>query len=121
MPATTVEDLPVIEDLPTTPSAQDEGYGHRISIDSMIITPHVPLLGESLPNIGTNKEIESSKVPQSSSALDVLKCIVMTIQKELEDQALEHTSLSILAEERQRRIQTLEYMLKCERNAYANL
>ena len=70
MPTTTVEDLPEIEDLPSTPPAsQDEGYGHGISIDSMIVTPRVLILGESIPNIGTNKEAKLSKVCQSSNAL----------------------------------------------------
>ena len=33
------EDLPSIEDLPSTPPTfQDEGYGHGVSIHSMIIT-----------------------------------------------------------------------------------
>ena len=114
--------MPQTEEFPSTPPAfQDEGYGHGISIDSMIVTPRVPILGESLPNIGTNKETESSKVPQSSSALDVLKHAVMTIEKELEDQALERRSLSTLAEERQQRIQTLESLLECERTACGNL
>ena len=111
-----------IEDLPSTPPAsQDKGYGHGISIDSMIITPRVLILGESIPNIGTNKEVKSSKVPQSSNALDALKHVVMTIEKELEDQALERRSLSTLAEERQQRVQTLESLLECERNACGNL
>ena len=62
-PVATVEDLLEIEDLPFTPLvSQGEGYIHGISIDSMIITLRVPILGEALPNMGTNKEIESSKV-----------------------------------------------------------
>ena len=28
------------------PTSQDEGYGHGVSIDSMIVTPRVLMLGE---------------------------------------------------------------------------
>ena len=66
----------------------------------MIVTPRVPILGESIPNIGTNKEAELSKVPQSSNALDTLKHALMIIEKKLEDEALEGRSLSTLADER---------------------
>ena len=92
--------MPPIEDLPSTPPAsQDEGYGHGISIDSMIVTPRVPILGEPLLNVGTNTKAELSRVHQSSNALELLKRAVMNIEKELEDQSLEHTSLSTLAED----------------------
>ena len=51
--------VPSFEDLPSTPSTfQDEGYGHGVSIDSMIVTPRVPTLGEQLPNVGTSTNVE---------------------------------------------------------------
>ena len=67
----------------------------------MIITPHVTILGEQLPNVGTNIEAEPSKIPQSSNALDLLRCAMMNIEKELEDQALERASLSTLVKDKQ--------------------
>ena len=52
--------MPPIEDLPFTPPiSQDESYGHRVSIGSMIVTPHVPTLGEQLPNVGISIDAES--------------------------------------------------------------
>ena len=121
-PTIIVEDLPQFEDLLSTlPASQDEGYGHGISIDFMIVTPCVPILGEPLPNIGTSKEAEPSKVSQSNNALDLLRHAVMTIEKELEDQALERTSFNTLAKDQQQRIQMLESLLERERAACANL
>ena len=39
--------MPLVEDLLSTPpTSQNVGYGHGVSIDSMIITPRVPTLGE---------------------------------------------------------------------------
>ena len=35
---------------------EDEGYGHRITLDSMIMTPRVPTLVEESTNIGTEGE-----------------------------------------------------------------
>ena len=66
----------------------------------MIVTPYVPILGEQVPNIRTNKEKQPSNICQSSNAMDILNHVVMSIERELEDQALERNSLSILAEER---------------------
>ena len=58
------EDLPPIKDLPSMPPTfQDEGYGHGVSIDSMITTPRVPILGEQLPNVGTNIDAEPPEIP----------------------------------------------------------
>ena len=65
----------------------------------MIITPCVPILGEQLPNVGTNMDVNLLEIPQSNNALDLLRRAVMNIEKELEDQALEHASLSTLAED----------------------
>ena len=45
----------------------------------------------------------------------------MNIQKEFEDQSLERTSLSTLAEDQQQRIQILESLLERERTACANI
>ena len=87
----------------------------------MIVTPRVPILDEQLPNVGTNTEAEPSNIPQSSDALDLLRRAVMNIEKEFEDQALERTSLSTLAKDRQQRIQMLESLLERERTACANL
>ena len=67
----------------------------------MIITPHVPILGEQLPNIRTNTNAEPPEIPQSSNALDLLRHAVVNIEKELEDQALECASLSTLVVDRQ--------------------
>ena len=46
-------------------ASQDEGYGHGVSIDSMIITPSVPILGEQLPNVGTSANANSEEIPQN--------------------------------------------------------
>ena len=57
--------MPLIEDLPSTPRiSQDEGYGHGVSIDSMIVTPHVSMLGEQVPNIGTSANVDL-EVPEN--------------------------------------------------------
>ena len=108
------EDLPAIEDLPSIPSpaSQDEGYGHGVSIDFMIITPRVPILGEQLPNVGTNTDTEPPEIPQSSNALYLLRHAMMNIEKNFEDQALEHASLSTLAVDKQHRITMLESLLE---------
>ena len=46
-PSPTEQTMPPTEDLQSMPPvSQDEGYGHGISIDSMIVTPLVPILGE---------------------------------------------------------------------------
>ena len=37
------------------PTSQDEGYGHGVSTDSMIVTPCVPMLGERSTNVGTKE------------------------------------------------------------------
>ena len=87
----------------------------------MIVTPCVPILGEQLPNIGTNKETQLSNIPQSNNAIDIFKYVVMNIEKELKGQALECNSLNTLAEERQHRIPTLESLLECERNTCDDL
>ena len=101
--------MPHVEDSPSTPlTSQDEGYGHRVSIDSMIVTPRVPILGEQLPNAGTSTYAQPQEVPQSNNKFDLLKQVVSmvvstksNIEKELEDQALEHASLTTLAKDRQ--------------------
>ena len=97
------------------PAFQDEGYGHGVSIDSMIVTPRVPILGEQLPNVGTNMDAGPSEFPQSNNSLDLLRRAVMSIEKELEDQALEGASLSTLAADRQQRITMLESLLEREK------
>ena len=60
--------MPPIEDLPSTPpTSQDEGYGHGVSIDSMIVIPYVPILGEQLPNVGTSIDTELQETLQSNN------------------------------------------------------
>ena len=51
------------EELPSTqpPSSQDEGYGHGVSIDSMIANPRVPTFGEPLANVGTKQATTLNK------------------------------------------------------------
>ena len=39
--------------------SQDEGYGHGITLDSMIVTPRVPTLVEESTNIRTEGESET--------------------------------------------------------------
>ena len=115
--------MPHIEDLLTTPpTSQDEGYGHGVSIDSMIVTPCVPTLGEQLSNVGTSIDAELLEIPQSDNKFNLLKraitMVVSTtssIEKEFEDQALESASLITLARDRMQRIQTLESLLECEK------
>ena len=66
--------MPPIEDLPSTPpTSQDEGYGHGVSIDSMIVTPCVPTLGEQLPNVGISTDAKPQKIPQSDNKFNILK------------------------------------------------
>ena len=66
--------MPPIEDSYSTPqTSQDEGYGHGVSINSMIVIPRVPTLGEQLPNVGTSTDAEPQEVPQSNNNFDLLK------------------------------------------------
>ena len=85
----------------------------------MIVTPGVPTLGKQLPNVGTSIDAEPQDILQSSNKFNLLKrAITMVVftassmEKEFEDQALEHASLTTLAEHRQQRIQTLESLLE---------
>ena len=60
--------MPPTEDLRSTPLvSQDEGYDHEISIDSMIVTPCVPTLGEQIPNVGTSTDAE----PEEEKGLQI--------------------------------------------------
>ena len=101
--------IPPTKDLPSTPlTSQDEGYDHGVSIDSMIVAPYVPTLGEQLPNVGISTDVEPQEIPQTNNKFDLLKQAVTmvvsmasSIEKELEDQALEHASLTTLVEDRQ--------------------
>ena len=101
--------MPPIEDFSSTPPAfQDEGYGHGVSIDSMIVTSCVPTLGEQLPNVGISIDAKPQEIPQNNNKLDLLRQVVTmvvsmasSIEKELEDQALKRASLTTLAEDRQ--------------------
>ena len=113
--------IPFTEDLPSMPRiSQNEGYGHGVSIDSMIVTPRDPILGEQLPNVGTSTDVDPNEVHQDK--MDVLKhaasmvvAMTFSIGQDLEDQRLELISMITLAEDRQERIHTLESLLKCER------
>ena len=101
--------MPFIKDLPSTPRiSQDEGYGHEVSIDSMIVAPRVPILGEQAPNVGTSTDADPNEVYQNK--IDVLKhamsMVVSTtfnIGQDLEDERLELLSMTTLAEDRQQR------------------
>ena len=81
----------------------------------MIVTPYIPILGEQLPNVGTNMDAKPSKIPQSNNSLDLLRHSIMNIEKELEDQAWEHASLRTLAADRQQKITMLESLLEREK------
>ena len=72
--------------------------------------------------MGTSTDAEPQEIPQSNNKFDLLKRVVSmvvsttsSIEKELEDQALEHASLTTLVEDRQQRIQTLESLLEHEK------
>ena len=43
----------------TPPPSEDEGYGHGVTLDSMIVTPRVPTLVEESINVGTDDEAET--------------------------------------------------------------
>ena len=115
--------MPPIKDLPSTPpTSQDKGYGDGVTIDSMIVTPHVPTLGEQFPNVGTSIDAEPQEILLSNNKFDLLKWAVTmvvsttsSIEKEFEDQVLERASLTTLVEDRQQRSQTLESLLECEK------
>ena len=115
------------EDLPSTPQiSQDEGHDHGFNIDSMIITPRVPSLGEQAPNVGTSTYADSNETYQNK--MDVLKHVAsmvlvttFSISEDLEDQRLELTSMITLANDRQQRIHTLESLLECERKNHTEL
>ena len=72
--------MPPIEDLSSTPLvSQGEGYGHRVSIDSMIVTPRVPILGEQVPNIGTSTNAEPEEEDDTPNKVYLLKCAVSMV------------------------------------------
>ena len=52
------EQTATAQNTPPHPS-EDEGYGHRISLDSMIVTPRVPTLVEESTDVGTKGEPET--------------------------------------------------------------
>ena len=88
----------------------------------MIVTPCVPILGEQLPNVGTSADVEPQEILQSNNKFDLLRLAITmvvstasSIEKVLEDQALERASLTTLPEDRQQRIQTLESLLEREK------
>ena len=39
----------------TPPPFEDEGYGHGVTLDSMIVTPRVPILVEESTNVRTER------------------------------------------------------------------
>ena len=86
----------------------------------MIVTPHVPMLGEQLPNVGTSTDVDPNEIHQNK--MDVLKhatskavTTAFSIGQDLEDQRLELISMTTLTEDRQQRIHTLKSFLECER------
>ena len=99
--------MPPTEDLPSTPPAsQDKGYGHGISIDSMIVTPRFPLLGKQLPNVGTSVNAETEEDPQnkvnlSKQVASIVVATTFSIGQDFEDQRLELISMTTLAKDRQ--------------------
>ena len=121
--------MPHTEDLPSMPpTSQDEGYGHVVNIDSMIVTSRVPTLGDQSPNVGTSTDAEPQEILQRNNKFNLLKWAVTmmvsttsSIEKDFEDLALEHASLTTLAEDRLQRIQTLKSLLECERTTSAEL
>ena len=131
--------MPPTEDLPSTPPTfQDEGYGYRVNIDYMIVTPHVLTLGEQSPNVGTNKDVEPQKIPmlQTESnqtshindkftflkrAVTMMVPAASNVGKDFADLMLEHTSLNNLGDDRLQRIQTLESLLEHEKTINAQL
>ena len=83
--------MPLTADSPSTPLiSQYEGYGHGVSIDSMIVTPRVPVLGEQLPNVGTstdaNPEGHQSKVNLLKQVASmVVVATIFSIGQDFED------------------------------------
>ena len=66
--------MPLTEDLPSTPrNSQDEGYGHGVSIDSMIVYPRVPALGKQAPNAGTSTNANPNEIYQNK--MDILNTL----------------------------------------------
>ena len=86
--------MPLTKDLLSTPLvSQDEGYVHRVSIDSMIINPRVPILGEQLPNVGTSADADSEEIPQNKinllkQAASMVVAMTFSIGQDFEDQRL---------------------------------
>ena len=97
--------MPLTKDLLSTPLvSQDEGYVHRVSIDSMIINPRVPILGEQLPNVGTSADVNpgegyQSKISLLKQAASMVAATTFSIGQDLEDQRLELISMTTLAED----------------------
>ena len=87
--------MPLTTDSPSTPLiSQDEGYGHGVSIDSMIITLYIPILVEQLPNVGTSADADpeegcQSKVNLLKQAASMVVAMTFSIGQDFEDQRLE--------------------------------
>ena len=70
----------------------------------MIVTPHVPILGEQLPNVGTSADANPEEGPQNKvnllkQATSIVVARTFNIGQDFEDQKLEFTSITTLAED----------------------
>ena len=106
--------------------SQDEGYGHGITLDSMIVTPRVPTLVEESTNIGTEGECETSEeiavefVANSSTSekaafMKQAAVTLIYVANAIEKESEAHTETKKLAEERLEKIKYLESQLKEEK------
>ena len=104
------------------PPSKDEGYGHGITLDSMIVTPRVPTLVEDSTDVGTEGEPDTPEGFAANSSMSekgafmkqsavTLIYIVDAIKKE--SQAYAETKK--LAEERLEKVKSLESQLKEEK------
>ena len=105
-PSTTNQ--PLSEEFLSIPplASQDEGYAHGVNIDSMIVTPCVPMLGEPSTNMGIEETTKPNEAPAQQADFDqtthfndnllflkqaamMIVSIAVSIEKDFMDLALE--------------------------------
>ena len=108
------------------PSSEDKGYGHRIILDSMIVTPRIPTLVEDSTDVRIEREPETSEEIQegfaanssSSEKVDFMKQSTVTliyVANVVENESQAHVEMIKLAEDRLEKIKSLESQLNEEK------
>ena len=127
-----IEQMAATQTTPPPPS-KDKGYGHGVTLDSMIVTPRVPTLVEESINVGTEEETETSTETSKEFAattpfsnkisylnqFTVTKIHVVAVaaamEKEFQNIKQERTEFEKLTEGKLEKIKSLESQLNQEK------